>query len=93
MVVQFVSAAITVHNAYEKNIINSKHRLRNAIAHARYSIDESQAFAFWDRRKPNEAPFWEASISNKDLMTFLSKVAHLVSFLRDDPRYQSEAGQ
>jgi HEPN pEK499 p136 len=58
--------------------------LRNAVAHARFSIDGTQAFKFWDH--PNGKPrVWEAWISNPNLMRFLSRIAHLVMPLRSDP--------
>ena len=61
------------------------HRLRNAVAHARFSIDASQAFKFWDQPEKDAQRSWEASISNEHLMCFLSKLAQVIVFLQDDP--------
>jgi hypothetical protein len=72
-------------NAPMYNLI---HRLRNAVAHADFSIDQSQAFTFWDQREKDNPPLWEAWISNEDLMRFLSKLAQVVVFLQDDPLRQ-----
>ena len=63
------------------------HRLRNAVAHANFSIDQAQAFSFWDGKKGGPRR-WEAWISNADLMSFLSKLARVVVYLRDDPLRQ-----
>jgi HEPN pEK499 p136 len=57
--------------------------LRNAVAHARFSVDQSQSFVFWDH--PNKKPrSWEAYISNKNLFIFLSEIARLVGPLAFD---------
>jgi len=54
------------------------HRLRNAIAHANFEIDQSQAFVFRDRRGKGGSDFWEAWVSNANLFRFLNEVAHAV---------------
>ena len=54
------------------------HRLRNAIAHANFEIDQSQAFVFRDRREKGSPHFWEAWVSNANLFRFLNGVAHAV---------------
>jgi len=60
------------------------YHLRNAVAHAHFSIDQSQAFTFWDKLPLKEAPLnWQVWISNPNLMTFLNGVAHV--FLPNDP--------
>lgn len=59
--------------------------LRNSVAHANFLIDHSQAFTFWDSPK-GETRVWEASVSNPNLMKFLTELAHVVVFLRDDPK-------
>lgn len=48
------------------------HRLRNAIAHANFSIDESQAFEFWDGPGKNEPANWKASITSLNLLKFVN---------------------
>ena len=53
-------------------------RLRNAVAHTHYSIDQFQAWTFWDQKTSSSPRFWEASIPNKDLSVFLSKLAHVM---------------
>jgi hypothetical protein len=54
------------------------HRLRNAVAHANFEIDQSQSFLFQDRREKHAAPFWEAWISNANLFRFLNALSHAV---------------
>lgn len=45
--------------------------LRNAIAHANFSIDESQAFHFWDAR-PGRQAHWKASIQSSHLLRLMN---------------------
>lgn len=52
------------------------HRLRNAIAHANFEVDQSQAFLFRDRKDKAAAHFWEAWVSNANLFRFLNSVSH-----------------
>ncbi len=54
------------------------HRLRNAIAHANFEIDQSQAFVFRDRREKGGSDFWEAWVSNANLFRFLNEVEHAI---------------
>jgi len=58
------------------------HRLRNAIVHANFSINQAQDFSFWDRKSKSETPNWTASISNANLFLFLSQLGHLWERLR-----------
>lgn len=48
------------------------HRLRNAVAHANFSIDESQAFEFWDTTAKGKTPHWKASVSSANLLQFVT---------------------
>jgi hypothetical protein len=54
------------------------HRLRNAIAHANFEIDQSQAFTFKDRKRKGDPPFWVAWVSNANLFRFLNSLAHVL---------------
>jgi len=54
------------------------HRLRNAIAHANFDVDQSQSFVFRDRRERSGSHFWEAWVSNANLFRFLNVLAHAV---------------
>ena len=58
------------------------HRLRNAVAHANFSIEDGERFAFWDQKNKSSVPFFRASISMNSLEGFLSKVGALLANLR-----------
>jgi len=58
------------------------HRLRNAIAHANFSINQSQDFSFCDRRSKGESPNWKASIATADFFVLLSRLGQLSDGLR-----------
>jgi hypothetical protein len=57
------------------------HGLRNSIAHARFSIDNSLKFTFWDQRPGQSAPHFRVAASASDLMAFLSEVGSLLANL------------
>jgi hypothetical protein len=57
--------------------------MRNATAHARFTIDQSQGFKFWDQQRENTPIYWRASASNPELMAFLNGVGKIVMYLRD----------
>lgn len=57
--------------------------LRNAIAHANFSVNESQGFVFWDQRR-DTAVHWRVSVDNGALMQFISMFGHLADRLRRD---------
>jgi hypothetical protein len=57
------------------------HRLRNAVAHADFSIDRLQNFVFRDRPNAMTEPNWVARISGNELMKVLSKLGHVMGDL------------
>jgi hypothetical protein len=82
--VELFEARISNRPSNQTPIYYLIHRLRNSIAHANFSVDETQAFTFWDKLKKTTPKIWEVHIRNQDLLKFLTKVAHVVVFLRDD---------
>lgn len=58
------------------------YHLRNAVAHARFSIAEDGRFTFWDQPNKTSAPNFRASLSRDSLQEFLSKVGALLANLR-----------
>lgn len=48
--------------------------LRNAVAHADFSITSDGTFTFRDRRNGDEPPRFEAEISSENLAKFLSSI-------------------
>jgi len=58
------------------------HHLRNAVAHANFSITDDGRFAFWDQKNKAVSPYFRASMSIDDLQKFLSKVGPLLANLR-----------
>ena len=60
------------------------HRLRNAVAHANFSIEDDGRFAFWDRKNEKSAPYFRASISVDCMQELVSKVGALLANLRTD---------
>ena len=56
--------------------------LRNALAHVRFSIDESNNFTFWDQESEKSSPYFHATISLDNMATFLSSVGATLANLR-----------
>ncbi len=57
--------------------------LRNAVAHADFSVSSSGTFTFNDRRTGDEAPRFVASIELRQLQAFLSVVGAEMANARD----------
>jgi hypothetical protein len=57
------------------------HHLRNAMAHANFSIEDDRSLRFWDKTK-GKLPYFTATISKESLMEFVSKVGSLFANLR-----------
>lgn len=55
------------------------HRLRNAIAHANFSVDEKMVFKFWDMHPGRKETEWEAIIDSQKLLIFLSEVGSILA--------------
>jgi hypothetical protein len=58
--------------------------LRNALAHARFSIDKSGNFIFWDQENERSPRNFQAAISTQDLEAFLSSVGATLANLRNE---------
>jgi hypothetical protein len=58
------------------------YHLRNAVAHAHFSIEDDGRFAFWDREDASLEPYFRASIYVDGVQDFLSKVGALLANLR-----------
>lgn len=58
------------------------HHLRNAVAHARFSISDDERFTFWDQLREGTPPYFRASVSFVSLGEFLVKVGRLFADLR-----------
>jgi hypothetical protein len=58
------------------------HHVRNAVAHARFSIGDDERFTFWDQRNEASAPYFRASCSFESLGEFLLEVGRLFGNLR-----------
>lgn len=57
-----------------KPIYRLIHRLRNAVSHANFSIDNDMNFMFWDMPPGKAETEWEGIIDANSLMKFLSLV-------------------
>lgn len=57
------------------------HHLRNAIAHARFSIADDETFTFWDQRPGGEV-YFRASASFDSFVKFLVEVGRRFADLR-----------
>ena len=57
--------------------------LRNAIAHANFSVDSEWRFEFWDKPSKGEDVNFRASIVRDDLARFLSVVGSELARLKD----------
>lgn len=55
------------------------YHLRNAVAHARYSVDSNMRFIFWDQKSESSPIYWKAEIASDKLMIFLSKVGTILA--------------
>ncbi|MCI5157418.1 MAG: hypothetical protein D3906_03080 [Candidatus Electrothrix sp. AUS1_2] len=58
------------------------HHLRNAIAHANFSIQDNGRFVFWDQKRKTSAPYFRASLSKDNLEVFISKIGARLANLR-----------
>lgn len=58
------------------------HHLRNAVAHANFSIEDDGRFKFWDQKKKTTPVYFRASMSVECLQEFVSKVGALLANLR-----------
>ncbi len=58
------------------------HKLRNSISHVRFSIADDNHVTFWDQLNEKAPVNFQASISLRDLMRFLSTVGPLLANLR-----------
>lgn len=61
------------------------HHLRNAVAHANFSIENDGQFKFWDQKTKTSPVYFRASITEKCLYEFLEKVGALLANLRNVP--------
>ncbi len=55
------------------------YHLRNAVAHARYSVDNHMGFTFWDQKCEHCPPYWKVEIDPDKLMTFLSEIGAILA--------------
>jgi len=53
--------------------------LRNAVAHARYSVDSNMRFTFWDQKNEKAPIDWKVEIDADKLMIFLSKIGAILA--------------
>ena len=51
-------------------------RLRNALAHVRFSVDQSQGFEFWDQPSLGATPNFRAKVSNANLFRVINLLGH-----------------
>jgi HEPN pEK499 p136 len=56
--------------------------LRNAVAHARFSMEQPGSFTFWDQKGENAPKYFQASISEDNLAKFLSLVGAALANLQ-----------
>lgn len=66
--------------ANENHLRDFLRHLRNAISHAKFSVDENQGFEFWDESNGSET--YRVVISLNNLSVFLSRVGALLANMR-----------
>jgi hypothetical protein len=72
---------ITNHEFAQDPTYHLIHGLRNSIAHARFSVNNSLQFTFWDQRPGASAPHFQVTASSSNLMAFPSEIGSLLANL------------
>jgi hypothetical protein len=67
---------------YENPSYHLIHHLRNAVAHARFSLDQNRFFTFWDQKSEQAEPHFRASVPLDNLGVVLAFLAKLFDRLR-----------
>lgn len=60
-------------------------RLRNSVAHANFSVDESMNFKFTDRKPHASQDDFVITASSTEVMKFLSSIGAFLANLRSNP--------
>lgn len=65
-------------------------RLRNSVAHANFSVDESMNFKFTDRKPRASQDEFVITASSTEVMDFLSSIGAFLANLRSNPLANSK---